>query len=107
MAETETPSSPSQAGKGIGGTLGKKFGPLPGWGWGLGGGLGAVFIYRFFAAKSAASSAAATPASVSNASDLGAGTNSTPGSNGYQDSGQLTQLQTQLASLQQQVNGGT
>lgn len=111
MAE-ETPSPPSQsAGKGIGSKLTKKLGPLPVWGWALVGGAVVVVVYRYYAAKKAAAASAAastaTPASVTSASDLGAGTNNTPGSNGYQDSGQLTQLQTQLAALQSQVNGGT
>src|SRR5580704_6086036 len=100
--EPEAPSKP--AGKGIGAALGKKFGPLPVWGWGLVVGALGIVAYRYYAAKSAASSSAATPSAVTNASDLGAGTSSTPGTNGYQDSGQLTQLQNEIAAIQAQLN---
>lgn len=94
MAEEDAP--PVKAAKGIGGRLGKKLGPLPIWAWGLGAAAGAFLVYRFIQSRNASSSSTASTAAPT---DLAAGTSSTPGSNGYQDNGQLTQLSTQLQGI--------
>ncbi len=98
----EEPEAPStSAGKGIGAKFTKKLGPLPVWAWGLGGAAAIFLVYRWYSAKNAASSAAASPAS---ATGLGAGTSSTPGSNGYQDNGQISSLESLLSTVSGQLN---
>lgn len=94
MAEDDAP--PVKAAKGIGGGLTRKLGPLPIWAWGAGAAALAFLVYRYISSKSASATPAASTASPT---DLAAGTSSTPGSNGYQDNGQLTQLSTQLQGI--------
>jgi hypothetical protein len=94
MAEDDAP--PVKAAKGIGGRLTKKLGPLPIWAWAAGGAAAAFLVYRFIQSRNASSS---STASTTTPTDLAAGTSSTPGSNGYQDNGQLTQLSTQLSEI--------
>jgi hypothetical protein len=111
MAE-ETPSAPpSQAGKGIGSKLSKKLGPLPVWGWGLVGLVGAYFVYKYISGKSAASAAATTAATAPTTGTTGVGSADTTGasgggSSGYSDGGggQLAGL---LSQLQSQGIGAT
>ena len=95
--EPEAPAKPA-AGKGIGGKLTKKLGPLPIWAWGLGGAALAFLAYRYIQSRNSSATAATTPATTT-PTDLAAGTSSTPGTNGYQDNGQLTSLQSSLDSL--------
>lgn len=108
--EPEAPPKP--AGKGIGGKLGKKLGPLPVWGWALVGVTAAVVAYRWYAAKQAASSAAASSSTAVGAGTTGsgapeAGSAGASGSdNGYSDGGS-SQLQALLAQLQSQLPSST
>ncbi len=114
MAE-ETPSPPSQAGKGIGSKLTKKLGPLPVWGWAIVGGAVLVVVYRWYSAKNAAASAATTAATApttgttglgSADTGAGAGGGSSGAGNGYNDGG-TGQLAAILAQLQSQGIGAT
>jgi hypothetical protein len=112
MPDTETgsPTPPSTAGKGIGSKLTRKLGPLPVWGWALVGGAVLVVVYRWYSAKNASATAAAAAANPSTGT-AGVGTASgglgTPGSNGYQDNGQLNQLSQQLSDIQKVLGQGT
>ena len=110
MADEPT-ETPAKSTGGIGSKFTKKLGPLPVWAWGLGGAAGIFLLYRWYSAKqtaAAAAAAAAAPATGTSAgAGLSAGTSGTPGSNGYQDNGQLSQLSQQLSTLQQQLGGGT
>ncbi len=106
MADEEPSAPPSQAGKGIGSKLTKKLGPLPVWGWGLVGVVAAYFVYKYISGKSGASASTATGAATT-ATPTDASGLSTPGSNGYQDNGQLTQLSQQLQTLQNMLGQGT
>lgn len=104
--EPEAPSKP--AGKGIGGTLGKKFGPLPVWGWGLVVGALGIVAYRYYAAKNAASaSTAATTAVGAGTTATGAPLGTSVGGNGYSGGDVAAQLAALTAQLQSQGTGST
>jgi hypothetical protein len=99
----DEPETPAKGTGGIGSKLTKKLGPLPVWAWGLGAAALAFLAYRYYQSQQS-SAASATTATQPLTTATGA---STPGSNGYQDNGQLSQLQQQLATLQQQLGTGT
>jgi hypothetical protein len=104
MPEDVAESPPPKAGKGIGSKLTKELGPLPVWGWGLVGLVGAYFVYKYISGKSAASAAATTAATSPATGTTGLGTAGGGGYSGGGDSQQLQGLSDQLTQLQQQLN---